>query len=83
MSDSEITTRILQVQDLVRCLTALSVRPVAALGSWVQLDKEIANDVGGAGYSYSGALFDTTVYRASFKPAALDGGSIYRLISFF
>lgn len=38
--------------DLVRCITASSVCPVAILGSWTQLDGGFANRLGGSGYHY-------------------------------
>ena len=80
---SEQIARHDQIQDVVRCITALSVCAVAAIGNWGQFDRKIANDICGAGYSYGSALFESAVRGASFKPLALYGESIAELFHRF
>lgn len=80
---NEIIARTELARDVVRCITALSVCPVGAVGGWSQLDKTIANQFAGTGYSYGGALSDFSIHVASFKPVALDGASIGELFSRF
>ena len=82
-SASENTARSVQTRDVVRCITALSMGPVAALGKWERFDKKIANDVSGAGYSYDGSRLDSAIWAASSKPVALDGDPIARLFHRF
>ncbi|WP_162913123.1 HEPN domain-containing protein [Rhodospirillaceae bacterium SYSU D60014] len=80
---SEVAAQRERVQDVVRSLTALSVCAVAAIGYWTQLGQKIANRIGGIGYSYDGALFETAVRTASSKPIALDGQSVVLLFRRF
>jgi hypothetical protein len=80
---SENAARNVQVQDIVRCITALSVLPVAAIGNWGQFNQKIANNIGGAGYSYGQALFESALHAASSKPVALDGASVALLFHRF
>ena len=82
-SNRENNNRTVQIQDVVRCITVLSERPVAVLGNWAQFDKKIANDISGRGYSYNGALFENAVRAASSKPMALEGELIARLFHRF
>ena len=67
----------------MRCITVLSVRPVAALGNWARFDKKIANDISATGYQYNGALFENAVRAASSKPVALEGEPIAKLFHCF
>ncbi len=79
----EVTARSVQIQDVVRCITTISVHVVAAIGNWGQFDQKIVNDICGAGYSHGVALFESAVYKASSKPIALDGESIAELFHRF
>lgn len=78
---SENTTRTVQVQDIMHCITTLSVRTVAVIGNWGQFGVGIANDISGAAYSHYPDLFDIVVRSASSKPAELDGEEIARLFN--
>lgn len=80
---SENTARNVQIQDVVGCITALSVCAVAAIGNWGRFDQKIANDISGAGYSHGSALFESAVRVASSRPIALDGESIAELFHRF
>jgi hypothetical protein len=64
----DMISRTEETNDIVRCITALTVRPVAALGSWSQLTNAYANWLVGVSYSWGEALFDAGV---SVTPAEL------------
>lgn len=79
----ERALRQVVVNDVVRCITALSTRTVAVIGGWSQFDREIANDIASASYEYGSTLFESAVRAASSKPIALDGVSLAGLFRRF
>lgn len=82
-SNREATARTELRLDVLRCLTALSVYPVASIGGWSQFDRTVPNSFIGTGYWHNGDLFDRAVKVASADPVALDGKSIAELFQQF
>ncbi|MCH7686235.1 MAG: hypothetical protein IH899_06085 [Planctomycetes bacterium] len=80
---SEFTAQHTQIEDVVRCMIALSERPVAALGYWTQFDKKIANELSSTSSSYDAARFDNTVRTISSNPVVLEGESVAGLFLLF
>jgi Apea-like HEPN len=58
--------------DVVRCITASAVWPIALLGNWSQLDDEFGDRLGGSSYHYSNSLFDMSVARTATDPLDRD-----------
>ena len=83
VSDENIEINTVQIQDIVRCMTAISVRPLAITGSWMQFDHKTASALSPIGYSYSENLFDNTLSVASFNPVQLDGEAVAQLFGRF
>lgn len=72
-----------QIDDLLRCITAISVRRVAAIGSWVQFDTKIADIIGPSFYSLRPGVFDHGLWQLSKKAVVLNGRDIVRLFHLF
>lgn len=73
-----------QAMDVERCITCLAVRPIAILGSWEQLDNEIASAIVGEAYSYGNALFDTVLRTgASYRVEGESIADLFRLFDNF
>jgi hypothetical protein len=49
--------------DVIRCLTALTAKPVAILGSWTELGDPIGNRIIAISYTIDDALFDKAFLR--------------------
>lgn len=82
-SASANNVRSEQIRDIVRCITALNVYAVAAIGNWTLFDRKIANGISSGGYSYHGTLFERAVQAASSKPSMLDEGFLPGLFHHF
>jgi hypothetical protein len=80
---SSTTEREARIGDVVRSITVQSARAVARLGSWARFDKEIANDLVGGGFAYSGVMFEIAARTASRNPIGLEAGPIARLFRCF
>ena len=63
-------------EQVVRCLTALGVWNVAALGQWSYSSRQLVNGIAVAGCGYNSAVFDTNVAVASISPKVVDRDSI-------
>jgi len=78
---AELTEQNERIGDIVKCIVALAARPVAALGSWIQIDDGFASRVTGTSYYGSEALFD--IHMQTSSPAALDGVGVAELFQRF
>ena len=79
----EFTNHISQIEDVVRCITALSGQPVAALGYWTQFNSSLANEMIGSSFSHFEASIDNSAHTMFTKPIALEGQSIAELYNRF
>jgi hypothetical protein len=52
-----------KTSDVIRCLTALTAKPVAILGSWTELGDPIGNRIIAISYTIDDALFDKAFLR--------------------
>jgi Apea-like HEPN len=82
-SDGSSTIPTAQIDDLLRCITTMSVQRVAAIGSWVQFDNEIADIIGPSFYLHRPGVFDHGLWQLSRKPVVLTGRDIVRLFHLF
>jgi hypothetical protein len=76
-----LTLRGERIDDLVRCIRALAVSPVAALGSWAYLTNTFANTIVGVGYQWGEALFDRQL--GVVRPVAINPKAIAELFRSF
>jgi hypothetical protein len=67
--------------DIIHCIAALGLSPVAILGSWTVLDSEMLQTFTGQAFAFTHAVFDRALHSASVKPLTLDGHPLPELIA--
>jgi hypothetical protein len=79
--DLEVST--VQLDDILRCITVLTVAPVGLLGGWTQFRSKIAEALGVGSYWYSQAFYTADLWRVASKPVTLNGEDVARVFSLF